>query len=51
LFEAPLSLLIRQSHDERQGDIESRDVVVVEMSDLLSDSFASNRHRLVRRSQ
>jgi hypothetical protein len=45
---AALSLLIRQSHDESQGDIEARDVFVVEMSDLLSDSFASNRHRLVR---
>jgi hypothetical protein len=42
---AALSLLIRQSHDESQGDIEARDVFVVEISDLLSDAFASNLHR------
>ena len=40
-------LLVRQTHDECQSDVESVDVIVVEMSDLPSDSFAPNRHRLI----
>src|SRR6266478_9742229 len=39
--------LICQAHDERQGDIQSRDVVVVEVSDLPANSCAPNRDRLV----
>src|ERR1700722_4892079 len=42
-----LWLLVRQAHDERQGDIESRDVLVVEMANMPSDSFAPDRDRLV----
>lgn len=38
---------VRQTHDECQGDVESADVIVVEMSDLPSDSLAPNRHRFI----
>jgi hypothetical protein len=39
--------LVRQAHDERQGDIKSRDVLVVEMANMPSDSFGPDRDRLV----
>ena len=43
---APL-LSVRQTHDECQGNVESADVIVVEMSDMPSDARAPNRHRFI----
>ena len=40
-------LLVRQTHDERQGDIKSSDVLVVEVANMPSDSFAPDRDRLI----
>ena len=39
--------LIRQAHDECQGDIQSRDVAIVKVADLPANSGAPNRDRLV----
>ena len=39
--------LIRQAHDECQGDIQSRDVAIVKVADLPANSAAPNRGRLV----
>jgi hypothetical protein len=39
--------LVRETHDECQSDVESADVIVVEMPDLPPDSFAPNRHRFI----
>jgi hypothetical protein len=39
--------LVRQTHHERQGDVESSDIFVVEMADPRSNSLPPNRHGLV----
>jgi len=41
------SRLICEAHDECQGDIQPRDVVVIEVSNLPANSCAPNRDRLV----
>jgi hypothetical protein len=47
LMQPASRLLVRQTHDERQGDIKSRDVLVVEMANMPSNSFAPDRDRLI----
>jgi len=47
-FSSPNQPLVRQAHDKCQSDIQSRDVFVVETTDLFPDSLAPNRNRLVR---
>ena len=37
--------LICESHDECQSDVESRDIAVIEVTDLPPDSCAPNRDR------
>lgn len=38
---------IRQAHDERQGDVDSSDVSVLEMADLVPEAFSADGDRLV----
>src|ERR1700757_4537812 len=38
---------ICKSHDECQRDVQSRDIAVIQMTDLLSDSRTPNRNGLV----
>jgi hypothetical protein len=43
-----IRFLVRRSHDERQGDIKSRNILVVELAEMLSNSFAPDRDGFVR---
>jgi hypothetical protein len=42
-----LWLLVGQAHHEGYGDIKSRNIFVVEMANMPSDSFAPDRDGLV----
>lgn len=44
---AAVNRLTRQTHDERQGNVQSRNILSVKMADPPSNSFAPNRDGLV----
>jgi hypothetical protein len=47
LHVAAVNRLIRQTHDERQGNIQSRNILIIKVVDPPSNSFAPNRDGLV----